>query len=225
MLIALPVDAGVIIVEDGSPDGTGQMADDLAKTYPARVYVIHRGGKLGLGTAYLAGFRRGLELDASRLMTMDADFSHHPRFVPAIIAASKTDFDLVIGSRYVPGGGTPDFPLWRRALSAGANIFARIMLGLDAHDTTAGVRCYRREMLESLPLDTIFSSGYSFLMEMLFLVQRAGYRVGEVPIIFEDRKEGKSKISQQEIIKALYTVMRLFWRRLFRRAAQPGRSE
>jgi hypothetical protein len=146
---------------------------------------------------------------------MDADFSHHPRYVPDMVRASEERYDLVIGSRYVPGGGTPDFPLRRRVLSRVANGFARSMLGLHALDATAGFRCYRRAVLESLPLNTIFSNGYSFLIEMLFLVQRAGFTVGEVPIIFEDRKRGRSKISQQEITRAFYTVIRLSWRRLF----------
>lgn len=213
-ILELPVKAGVIVVDDHSPDGTGKLADQLAEKQIGRVFVVHRSGKLGLGTAYLAGFREALRLGAERIMSMDADFSHHPRYIPAIIAASQDGYDLVIGSRYVPGGGTPDFPLQRRILSSGANTFARVLLGLQAHDTTAGFRCYRRQVLESLPLDHIFSNGYSFLIELLFLVQRAGYVVGEVPIIFEDRKEGNSKISEREIYKALYTVLRLFARRV-----------
>jgi len=217
MLLELPVDLGVIVVDDHSPDGTGQIADKMAAKNPQQIYVIHRPGKLGLGTAYLAGFRDGLATGAARLMTMDADFSHHPRYIPELVAASRAGYDLVIGSRYVKGGDTPDFPLRRRLLSSGANTFARIMLGLKARDVTAGFRCYRREVLESLPLNKIFSSGYSFLIEMLYLVQSAGFKVGEVPIIFEDRKEGLSKISEREIIKALYTVARLSWRRVFGR--------
>lgn len=217
MLLELPVDLGVIVVDDHSPDGTGEIADKLAAKNPQHVFVIHRSGKLGLGTAYLAGFRDGLATGAARLMTMDADFSHHPRYIPDMVEASRAGYDLVIGSRYVKGGGTPDFPLRRRLLSGGANGFARLMLGLKARDVTAGFRCYRREVLENLPLDTIFSSGYSFLIEMLFLVQRAGYSVGEVPITFEDRKEGQSKISEREIMKAMYTVIRLSWRRVFGR--------
>jgi len=220
MLLDLPVDLGVIVVDDSSPDGTGQLADEFAAAHPERVSVIHRSGKLGLGTAYIAGFKEALSRPATRrIMTMDADFSHHPRYIPAMVDASQ-QYDLVIGSRYVRGGGTPDFPLKRILLSSGANTFARAMLGLRAHDSTAGFRCYRRAVLEALPLDNIFSSGYSFLIEMLFLVQRAGFSVGEVPIIFEDRKQGVSKISQQEIKKALYTVLRLAWRRLFGRDAR-----
>jgi dolichol-phosphate mannosyltransferase len=215
-LLDLPVRLGVIVVDDNSPDGTGDLADDLASQHPGRVSVIHRPGKLGLGTAYRAGFADGLARGAARIMTMDADFSHHPRHIPAMVEASA-QYELAIGSRYVPGGDTPDFPFRRRLLSWGANTFARTMLGLKAHDATAGFRCYRRVVLETLPLDSIFSSGYSFLIEMLFMVQRAGFSVGEVPIIFEDRKLGTSKISSREITRALYTVVRLFWQRLWRR--------
>ncbi len=214
-LLDLPVNLGVIVVDDNSPDGTGELADELAAQHPGRVSVIHRPGKLGLGTAYLAGFADALARGAARIMSMDADFSHHPRYIPAMVEASA-QYDLVIGSRYVPGGGTPDFPFRRRLLSWGANTFARTMLSLKAHDTTAGFRCYRRIVLETLPLDSIFSSGYSFLIEMLFMVQRAGFSVGEVPIIFEDRKLGASKISSREITRAMYTVIRLFWQRLRR---------
>jgi dolichol-phosphate mannosyltransferase len=217
MLLALPTAIRVVVVDDNSPDGTGQAADELAEAHPGSVYALHRPAKLGLGTAYLAGFDFALGQDAARIMTMDADFSHHPRYIPAMVEASENAYDLVIGSRYVPGGGTPDFPLKRRILSFGANSFARLMLGLHARDATAGFRCYRRVVLESLALDSIFSDGYSFLVEMLFLVQRAGFSVGEVPIVFEDRKRGKSKISQQEVTKALYTVARLAWRRVFGR--------
>lgn len=219
MLLDLPLDAGVIIVDDGSPDGTGELADRLAAQRPGRVIAIHRAGKLGLGTAYLAGFAEALARGADLVMTMDADFSHHPRYIPAMVDKLRAGHDLVIGSRYAPGGSNPDFPLWRRVLSQGANTFARAILGLHARDATAGFRCYRREVLETLALDTIFSDGYSFLIEMLFLVQRAGFRVGEVPIVFEDRQMGESKISRREIAKALYTVLRLAGRRLLGRAS------
>jgi glycosyltransferase involved in cell wall biosynthesis len=215
MLLALPVDVNVIVVDDNSPDGTGKCADQLAEEYPGRVRAIHRAGKLGLGTAYLAGYREAFTLAPDYIITMDADFSHHPRYIPSMVEKADTGFDLVIGSRYVPGGDTPDFPWYRRLLSWGANTFAHLLLGLRARDATAGFRCYRREVLETLPIESIKSSGYSFLIEMLFLVQNAGYRVGEVPIIFEDRKLGQSKISQQEIVRALNTVFQLFFRRLF----------
>ncbi len=219
LLLDLPINLGVIVVDDSSPDGTGAIADTLAATHQNRVFVIHRSGKLGLGTAYIAGFRKALNISEMggmvvRIMTMDADFSHHPKYIPSMVHASIEGADLVIGSRYVKGGGTPDFPLNRRLLSSGANTFAKIMLGLRARDVTAGFRCYRREVLEALPLDEIFSSGYSFLIEMLFLVQNFGFKVGEVPIIFMDRVEGTSKISSQEVTRAMYTVLRLFWRRI-----------
>lgn len=221
MLLELPLDLSVIVVDDASPDGTGELAEALARQQAGRVSVIHRQGKLGLGTAYVAGFKYALAQGATRVITMDADFSHHPRYIPALVQASRERYDLVIGSRYVPGGDTPDFPFQRRLLSWGANRITHLMLGLRARDTTAGFRCYRREVLEALPLDSIFSNGYSFLIEMLYMVERAGFKVGEVPIIFEDRKRGRSKISQQEIVRALYTVARLLWQRLFDHAPYP----
>ena len=211
-LLALPENLNVLIVDDNSPDGTGQIADRLAADHTGRVAVIHRAGKLGLGTAYLAGFHRAFELGADRLLTMDADFSHHPRYIPAIITRSASA-DLVIGSRYVAGGGM-EAPFVRRLLSRIANLTAKIFLGLHARDVTSGFRLYRRETLESIPLDRIFSSGYSFLIEMLFLVERRGWRVAEVPIRYGDRTLGQSKISRNEVFKALYTVARLSYRRL-----------
>ena len=213
-LLDLPVELGVIVVDDNSPDGTGQMADQWANQYPNKVHVLHRPGKLGLGTAYIAGFKMGLnELQAARLMTMDADFSHNPRYIPAMITLSE-EKDIVIGSRYVKGGGSRDCTWKRVMLSRIANAVARTLLGLKAHDTTAGFRLYHRRVLESIPLDDIFSSGYSFLVEMLYMCQRRGWQIGEVPIIFEDRRKGTTKISRQEVLKAQYTVYRLFVRRL-----------
>jgi len=206
-VLALPVDVSVIVVDDNSPDGTGQTAEEWAAR-EGRVQVIHRAGKLGLGTAYVAGFRRALADGFDRIMTMDADFSHHPRYIPAMIDLSRR-CDLVIGSRYVTGGGTLHCSLKRRALSRGANAFARLMLGLRASDCTAGFRCYRREVFASIDLDTIFSNGYSFLIEMLYRVQRKGWTIGEVPIVFEDRRFGTSKISRQEVYRAMATVLRL----------------
>jgi glycosyltransferase involved in cell wall biosynthesis len=206
-VLALPVDLGVIVVDDNSPDGTGRLADAWAAR-DGRVRAIHRPGKQGLGTAYIAGFRRALADGFDRVMTMDADFSHHPRHIPAMIDLSRAR-DLVIGSRYVAGGGTLNCTLKRRALSRGANTFARLMLGLRASDCTAGFRCYRRDVLAAIDLDTIFSNGYSFLIEVLYRAQRAGWSVGEVPIVFEDRRFGASKISRQEIYRAMYTVLRL----------------
>jgi dolichol-phosphate mannosyltransferase len=214
-LAALEIITSVIVVDDASPDGTGAVADELARRQ-AKLDVVHRSGKLGLGTAYVAGIRRALTLGAERVLTMDADFSHHPRYVPALVALAD-ERDLTIGSRYVPGGGTSQWGLARRVLSRGANLVARVALGLEARDCTAGFRCYRRELLERIPLDGIRSNGYSFLVEMLFRCQRAGCRVGEVPIIFENRTLGASKISRHEILKAMWTVARLARERLRRR--------
>lgn len=220
-LLDLPVGIGAIVVDDNSPDGTGQKADEWAAEHPGRVHVVHRPGKMGLGTAYIAGFKEALyQLNAKRVMTMDADFSHNPRYIPAMIELSKTKH-VVIGSRYVPGGGQINCT-WKRVwLSKIANGVAKTLLGLEAKDTTAGFRLYRREVLESIPLDQIFSSGYSFLVEMLFMCQRRGWQIGEVPIVFEDRRKGTTKISRQEVFKAQYTVFRLFVRRL--RGGEPRR--
>lgn len=206
-LLALPANLSVIVVDDNSPDGTGHQVDAWAAR-DGRLQAIHRPAKLGLGTAYIAGFKRALTDDFVRVLTMDADFSHHPRYIPSMIELSRQR-DLVIGSRYVRGGGTLHCTLKRRALSRGANAFARLMLGLRATDCTAGFRCYRRDVLASIDLDTIFSNGYSFLIEMLYSVQRQGWTIGEVPIVFEDRRFGTSKISRQEVYRAMYTVLRL----------------
>lgn len=211
-LLGLGAGLGIIVVDDNSPDGTGQMADRLAAERP-EVRVIHRPGKLGLGTAYRAGFDLALEMGAPLVITMDADFSHDPRHIPAMLECAR-DHDLVIGSRYVRGGGAQDCRGWRIALSRGANLFAKAVLGLRAHDCTAGFRCYRREVLERVDLDAIRSEGYSYLVEMLYRVQQGGYRVGEVPILFVNRRRGASKISRKEILRAVGTVLRLGWRRL-----------
>jgi glycosyltransferase involved in cell wall biosynthesis len=220
-LLALPVSLGVVIVDDNSPDGTGKLADQWAADHPGRVLVVHRPGKLGLGTAYIAGFKRALrEPGATAIMTMDADFSHNPRYIPRIIALSQKKH-VIIGSRYVPGGGSRNCTWKRKLMSRGGNFVARSLLGLQARDATAGFRLYHREVLESIPLDDIFSSGYSFLVEMLFLCQRRGWQVGEVPIVFEDRRKGQTKISRQEVFKAQYTILRLFARRL--RGGEPRR--
>jgi glycosyltransferase involved in cell wall biosynthesis len=206
-ILALELQARIIIVDDNSPDGTGTLAAQLA-AQNSRVSVIHRPGKLGLGTAYIAGFQQGLAAGADRLITMDADFSHDPAYIPALVALSA-HYHITIGSRYVPWGGVQNWGWQRRFLSWGSNNFARTLLGLKAKDCTAGFRCYRREVLQTIDLERIFSNGYSFLVEMLFKCQQHGFTVGEVPIIFADRQHGHSKISQREIYKAMYTVARL----------------
>jgi dolichol-phosphate mannosyltransferase len=213
-LLVLPTAVHIIVVDDNSPDGTGAIADRLAAESDGRVGVIHRAGKLGLGTAYIAGFKRALTEGADLVCTMDADFSHNPRYIPAMVTKIGQGYDLVIGSRYVRGGGASGCTFDRKLLSWGANACARTMLGLHAHDTTAGFRCYRRQVLEGMDLDEIKASGYSFLIEMLYRVQRDNWRVGEIPIIFENRRLGASKVSKNEITKALGTVLRLAWARL-----------
>lgn len=212
-ILRLPLDIQVVVVDDNSPDGTGELLDEIASRQPA-LHVIHRPGKLGLGTAHIAGFRRALQMDVDCILSMDADFSHHPRYIPDLVDAVQQK-DIVIGSRYVPGGGSVECGLNRTLLSRGANAFARSLLGLRAHDCTAGFRCYRRGVLENAPLNQIFSNGYSFLIEILYKCQRLGYSVGEVPIIFENRQRGSSKISKTEIARAAYTVLRLTPNRLF----------
>jgi len=206
-IIELGLGSQVIIVDDNSPDGTAALADALAVRYPA-VQVIHRPRKLGLGTAHMAGMVQALDQGAKYILTMDADFSHHPRYIPDLLAM-LLEYDMVIGSRYVQGGGTRYCTASRRALSRGANRFARSMLKLEAGDATAGFRAYRRVVLESIALDEIVSDGYSFLIEMLYRCQQQGWRVGEVPIIFENRQRGASKISKTEIFKAMLTVLLL----------------
>lgn len=219
-LLGLRAGLGVIVVDDNSPDGTGELADRLAASH-AEVQVVHRPGKLGLGTAYKAGFARALATSSPLVVTMDADFSHDPRFIPAMLALAAKH-DVVIGSRYVRGGGTEGCTLPRIALSRGANLFAKVLLGLQASDCTAGFRCYRRGVLEGIALDRIYSEGYSFLIEMLFRVQQAGFSVGEVPILFVNRRRGASKISRREITRAMATVLRLWSGR--QRGGQPGRK-
>jgi len=212
-LLALPDQVKVIVIDDASPDGTGALADTFARDYAERVMVVHRPGKLGLGTAYRAGFRTAGERGADCVLTMDADFSHNPKHISAMLARLASA-DLVIGSRYVPGGAAVDSPAARRLLSHSANLVSRSALGLKARDVTAGFRAYRQGLLAALPLDEVFSSGYSFLIETLYLIERAGWEVAEVPIQFYDRTTGTSKISRREIARAMYTVLRLAGRRV-----------
>jgi dolichol-phosphate mannosyltransferase len=215
----LALGSQIIIVDDNSPDGTGKLADELS-AQTAAVHVLHRPGKLGLGTAHIAGMKAALSSSASCILTMDADFSHHPRYIPDLLRGLD-QFDIVIGSRYVPGGGTQFCTAPRKALSRGANFFARTVLCLGAGDATAGFRGYRREVLESIALDAIFSDGYSFLIEILYRCQKQGWRIGEVPIVFENRQRGSSKISKTEILKAMQTVVRLGWERIGSRQPSP----
>ncbi len=217
-ILALNLNLQIIVVDDNSPDGTGQLVANLAQV-DERINVIRRPSKLGLGTAYIAGFKQALTDETHLILTMDADFSHHPDYIPDLVALAKT-YDITIGSRYIPGGGVENWEWYRKLLSWGANHFARVMLNLQAHDCTAGFRCYNREVLLHIDLDHIFSNGYSFLLEMAYECQHLGYRFGEIPIIFTNRLQGQSKISHKEIYKAMYTIFRLRWqgngRQLFR---------
>ncbi len=215
-ILELPISAHLIIVDDNSPDGTGALVDVIAAK-DARVHCVHRPTKLGLGTAHIAGMRQAFALNLDPIVTMDADFSHHPRYIPDLINGLDR-FDVMIGSRYVPGGDIERRTWKLRLVSWGANFFARMVLNLKARDCTSGFRAYHRAVLESIDLDRIFSNGYSFLIELLFLCQTRGWKIGETPILYEDRRAGTSKISRAEIYKATYTVLRLFYRRLRRRA-------
>lgn len=207
-LRALPGDIHVLIVDDNSPDGTGAIVDELAAC-DSGVHVIHRPGKQGLGTAYKAGFVYGLAHSYHYFCTMDADFSHSPEALPTLLGQASQGYDLVVGSRYVPGGRVVGSTWSRRFVSYSANWLAHHILGVTVRDCTAGFRCYRRRALETLNLDAIFSSGYSFLIEMAFHCQQADLRICESPITFVNRTEGVSKISKKEVYKAIYTLLRL----------------
>jgi dolichol-phosphate mannosyltransferase len=198
----------VLVVDDGSPDGTGDIVASEME-HNERVHLLRRAGKQGLGTAYVAGFRYALERGADYIFEMDADFSHDPRYLPDLLHTAETAYDLVIGSRYVPGGGTTDWGLGRQLISRGGNIYARLILGLPVADMTGGYRCYRREALEAIDLDHIRSNGYSFQIEMAYRVHQAGLRVGEVPIVFPDRRVGASKMSKNIVFEALSNVVKL----------------
>jgi dolichol-phosphate mannosyltransferase len=196
----------ILIVDDNSPDGTGELADKISEEN-ASVHVLHRVGKLGLGTAYIAGFKYAIAHDYDAAFEMDADFSHDPRYLPDFLRAIE-DADLVIGSRYIRGGGTPSWSLIRRFISGGGNIFARFMLGIPVHDCTAGYRCYRRQVLETIDLDTIQSQGYAFQIEMVYRTRKHGFKIVETPIIFKDRRVGKSKMSRKIVIEGFTYVIR-----------------
>ncbi|MBV9691369.1 MAG: polyprenol monophosphomannose synthase [Ktedonobacteraceae bacterium] len=196
----------ILIVDDNSPDGTGQLADQIHEEDP-RVHVLHRAGKLGLGTAYIAGFKYAIAHGYDAAFEMDADFSHDPRYLPDFLNAIE-NADLVIGSRYISGGGTPNWSPMRRLISGAGNIFARFMLGMPIHDCTAGFRCYRREVLEGIDLDTIQSQGYAFQVELAYRVMQHGFKIVEIPIIFLDRRVGKSKMSRKIVMEAFTYVLR-----------------
>ena len=207
VLTALP-SADLLIVDDNSPDGTGQLADQMAAENQ-RINVLHRSGKLGLGTAYIAGFRYALSKGYEFVFEMDADFSHDPVYLPALLGAAKDGAGVVIGSRRVPGGGTENWGLGRQLISAGGSLYARTILGLDVRDLTSGFKCFRREVLAAIDLDAVRSNGYSFQIEMTYRAVRKGFSVAEVPIIFIDRRAGQSKMSSKIFAEAMGMVWRL----------------
>jgi len=199
--------AHLLVVDDDSPDGTGDMAERLAGE-DGRVHVLHREGKLGLGTAYIAGFRWGLERGYRYFVEMDADFSHDPRYLPDMLCAAQ-DHDLVIGSRYVAGGGTERWGLVRRLLSRGGSLYSRTILGIPIRDVTGGFKCFRREALEAIDLGAIRSRGFGFQVEMNYRAVRLGLRIREIPIVFPDRTRGDSKMSSRIFCEALVNVWKI----------------
>jgi dolichol-phosphate mannosyltransferase len=218
-------EADVLVIDDGSPDGTGQLADELAAA-DSHVRVLHRAGKLGLGSATLAGFRHALAEGYEFVINMDADFSHDPQYLPALFACMERA-DVGIGSRYVPGGAVEGWGPLRHFMSRGINWYARLLLGLSTRDNSGAYRCYRCEKLASADLDRVRSRGYSFQEEILFHCRLAGCRFAETPIVFRDRRYGKSKINWRESVAALWIILRLGLQRgrpERKTRSQPGRQ-
>jgi dolichol-phosphate mannosyltransferase len=203
-ILAAAPEADILVVDDASPDGTGEIADDLARG-DERVKVLHRPHKDGLGRAYLAGFARALAEGYGRVLEMDADCSHDPAALPSLLAASR-EADLVLGSRYVPGGGTVHWGLGRRLLSRAGSLYAGAILRVSVKDLTCGFKCFRREVLEAIDLGTVTSTGYAFQIELTYRAIRRGFRVVELPITFADRRVGRSKMSRAIVLEALWKV-------------------
>ncbi|HSS04910.1 MAG TPA: polyprenol monophosphomannose synthase [Solirubrobacterales bacterium] len=204
ILAKLPASARVLIVDDNSPDGTGEIADRLAAERE-QVEVLHRPRKEGLGPAYIAGFRRALAAGAGLILEMDADFSHEPAYLPRLLEAAERA-DLVIGSRYVSGGGVGDWGAVRRALSHGGSAYARLVLGVGVRDMTGGFKCFRREVLETIDLDSVRARGYAFQVELTYRAIQHGFKVTEVPIVFRDRRVGSSKMDRSIVLEAIWRV-------------------
>jgi dolichol-phosphate mannosyltransferase len=203
-VLAAAPGADVLVIDDNSPDGTGRLADELAVQRP-RLHVLHRAGKEGLGKAYLAGFAWALQRDYRLVLEMDCDFSHDPRHLPAMLAAAE-DVDLVLGSRYVPGGGTENWGLGRKLISRGGSLYARAILGLSVRDLTGGFKCFRREVLEAIDLGSVQCTGYAFQIELTYRAARRGFRIREIPITFVDRRVGHSKMSRRIVLEAIRKV-------------------
>jgi dolichol-phosphate mannosyltransferase len=198
----------ILIVDDNSPDGTGNLAEDLAKQNPGRIHIMHRAGKMGLGSAYREGFKYALANGADYIFEMDADFSHDPKYLPEFIKLMK-DYDVVIGSRYKNGISVVNWPIRRLILSWMATKYVRLVTGLKLTDCTTGYKCFSRKALEALPLDQIISNGYSFQIEVNYRLTKLGFKIGELPIVFVDRHSGTSKMSGHIIREALYVVWKL----------------
>ncbi|HXU68390.1 MAG TPA: polyprenol monophosphomannose synthase [Polyangia bacterium] len=201
-------EADLLVVDDNSPDGTGAVADGIAAK-DAKVHVLHRPGKQGLGTAYVAGFKWALGKDYQFLFEMDCDFSHDPKYLPTMLARARAGADLVLGSRYVDGGGTVNWGPMRKLISRGGSLYARTILGIGVRDLTGGFKCFRRATLEALDLDSVSAQGYGFQIEMTYRAVKHGFRVEEVPIIFVDRRVGQSKMSKKIFVEALTLVWKL----------------
>jgi len=208
---AAPEGYRVLVVDDGSPDGTGEIADGLAAEHEW-VAVLHRAQKNGIGPAYLAGFSHALREGAGYLMEMDSDFSHDPADLARLLGAVRAGADLALGSRYVPGGGVQDWGLLRRLISEGGSTYARLVLGLRVRDLTGGFKCFRREVLEAISFDGVRSQGYAFQVELTYRAVQAGFQVVEVPIVFRDREHGQSKMSWRIAVEAMWLVPRLRFR-------------
>src|SRR4051794_33377003 len=214
-------DHHILVVDDGSPDGTGEIADRLAAEVPG-VEVLHRPGKLGLGRAYLAGFERALASGAELVLEMDADFSHDPADLLRLIDAAEAGADLVLGSRYVAGGNVTDWGLLRRLVSRGGSWYARVVLGLQVRDLTGGFKCFRRSVLEALNLDAVHADGYGFQIELTYRAVKAGFRVVEIPIVFRDRRVGESKMDARIALEAVWKVPALRRRNALTFRKQPN---
>jgi len=198
----------ILVVDDNSPDGTGQLADTLAAAQP-RIQVLHRAQKQGLGRAYIAAFEHALGMPYAFFFEMDADFSHDPKYLPRFLEAMDQGADVVLGSRRVPGGGTVNWGVGRQLISGGGSFYARRVLGIDIRDLTGGFKCFRRAVLETLDLDAVKSSGYAFQVELTYRAIRKGFAVREIPIVFEDRRVGQSKMSRKIFLEAMTMVWRL----------------
>ena len=210
--VPLP-DMSILVVDDNSPDGTGTLVEEMEADYPGRITVHHRKGKLGLGTAYLEGYRIALGSGSDYILQMDADFSHPPENIPDLFAKLQEGFDLAVGSRYVPGGSVDvNWPLWRKSLSRFGSFYARTILGMNVRDLTGAFRLWRREALARIPLDRVVSVGYTFQVEMIYLAHKLGLKIGETPIYFADRKWGTSKMSFAIQVEAAIRTWQLLWR-------------